>query len=472
MNTYTKTASYDITATLNKGVDVISELQKEVNTILAKAPALFFENKLAFLDEECFDADEALRPDFKEPRLQTPVRRPFEKQIATKRAERLEGKTAFVSKAGMSLHPKKKEPEVAILWENTRARTSKTSTFEKYSISLEELFLIVLQRSMARMTRAIREGGHILNRIAERAARNTPSELIPKNEMREKVVKVKSYKKQNMQPVQKDTMQYYRKKRIEFAVSTAVTFALFAFLLIQADFIPEAPHAVLEGQVAGPMFAVDATSSISVSEDERSVSATTSTSTPKTEARANNTTSPIAIQRSSTPIQNRTIAVAPRQNSTVSAPETVRLSGVLPERIIIDAIGLNVAVGIPLSRDIATIDNVLLRGAALYPGSGTLDQERNLLIMGHSSHLPVVRNQAYKAFNNIETLKPGAVIRIRSGTEEYAYHVTSVKRVPAAEALVNFNTGKRQLTLVTCDNFGEKSDRYVVEADFTEKYQI
>lgn len=470
MNTYTKTASYDITATMDRGVDFISGLQKEVDALLADAPALFFQNKLAFLDEECFDADEALRPDFKENRLEVSACRPFEKQIQEKRTGRLHDKTVFVSHTNTNAFssPKRKDSDVSILWENTRARSYRTNSLEKMTVSLEELCLVFLREVVVYVRYAAQEAVRIANTLILRAREEY-------TEGKKQIIS--QYKRQHTnKPTfeNKTTMKYSRKKRFEFAVSTAVTFALFAFLLVRADFFPETPRAVLESQVAGPAFAVDASTSLSspasVLEGERSVAATTSTSTPEIEVRAKNTTATVATQPASAPAQNRTPATESLQNQSVFTQETVHLTGVLPDRIIIDAIGLNVPVGIPRSTDIATIDTVLLKGAALYPPSGTLDQERNLLIMGHSSHLPVVRNQAYKAFNDIEKLTEGNVVKVLSGTKSYVYRVTSVARVPAAEAMVQFNTGKRELTLVTCDNFGDKSDRYVVRAAFIGNY--
>jgi LPXTG-site transpeptidase (sortase) family protein len=140
-----------------------------------------------------------------------------------------------------------------------------------------------------------------------------------------------------------------------------------------------------------------------------------------------------------------------------------------PLRVVIEAIGVNVSVSSPKSTDVAVLDEALLKGAVRYPGSGTLTENKNMLIFGHSSHLPVVHNKAFQAFNDIEKLKTGDVIKVESSTHAYFYRVSTVRQADASEVLVRFNTGTKKLTLSTCDTFGKKSERFVVEADFVGK---
>ena len=92
-----------------------------------------------------------------------------------------------------------------------------------------------------------------------------------------------------------------------------------------------------------------------------------------------------------------------------------------------------------------------------------------MLLFGHSSRLPVVRNQLYKAFNNIETLKDGDVIYVQSGSETYTYRVTNVYQASATDDKIALAVDGHRLTLLTCDSFGSKNDRWVVEAEFTGK---
>jgi len=143
-----------------------------------------------------------------------------------------------------------------------------------------------------------------------------------------------------------------------------------------------------------------------------------------------------------------------------------------PTRIIIDSIGVDTSIENPESADISVLDEALTRGAVHYPGSGNLEDTSNLFLFGHSSRLPVVKNQAYKAFNDVEKLSPGDLIRVQSDTKEYHYRVTSVREVKAEDAWVRFDTSEKQLTLSTCNNFGSKQDRFVVEADYIGSFTL
>jgi LPXTG-site transpeptidase (sortase) family protein len=144
----------------------------------------------------------------------------------------------------------------------------------------------------------------------------------------------------------------------------------------------------------------------------------------------------------------------------------------VPMRIVADAINLDVAVENPASRDIATLDAALLKGAVRYPSSGLLSDNNNMLVFGHSSGLPVIHNQNYKIFNNLKNLEAGDIVRVYSEKREYLYRVDTVSHVDAADALVTFNEGIKKLTLSTCDSFGKKTERYVVEASFVGSYPI
>jgi LPXTG-site transpeptidase (sortase) family protein len=83
-----------------------------------------------------------------------------------------------------------------------------------------------------------------------------------------------------------------------------------------------------------------------------------------------------------------------------------------------------------------------------------------------------VHNQAYKTFNGIQKLKNGATVSVYSGTTEYRYKVTGVRLANATEDVVELPTNGKFLTLVTCDSFGTKSDRFVVTAEFEGEYSL
>lgn len=156
-----------------------------------------------------------------------------------------------------------------------------------------------------------------------------------------------------------------------------------------------------------------------------------------------------------------------RQDSTASpvAPEA-------PIRITASSIGLDERIESPNSTDIEVLDEALLRGAVHYPGSALLNADGTVLLFGHSSYLPIVRNQAYKAFNGIQKLKTGETISVYSLGAEYRYEVKGVRLADAEEDTVELSSAGRQLTLVTCDSFGKKSDRFVVTASLVGVYAL
>ncbi len=143
-------------------------------------------------------------------------------------------------------------------------------------------------------------------------------------------------------------------------------------------------------------------------------------------------------------------------------PEAV---GEEPVQIVIKSIGVNAVVANPTTTDTKVLDDALLHGAVRYPGSG-LAGKGNMFLFGHSTGYKVVHNQAYKTFNDIKTLKKGDSISVFSKENEYLYEVDKVTLVDADKALVEFGTGDKKLTLSTCNTFGEKQERYVVEASY------
>lgn len=143
-----------------------------------------------------------------------------------------------------------------------------------------------------------------------------------------------------------------------------------------------------------------------------------------------------------------------------------------PVRVKAGAIGLDVKIENPTSADVAVLDDSLLRGAVRYPTSAMLGVNGTVLLFGHSSYLPVVYNQAYKAFNKIQDLKTGELISVYSGSHEYRYKVTGVRLADAADDVVELSSSGKYLTLVTCDSFGRKTSRFVVTAEYVGAYNL
>ncbi len=150
-------------------------------------------------------------------------------------------------------------------------------------------------------------------------------------------------------------------------------------------------------------------------------------------------------------------------NNNASYVRPGRTAVELPTRIEIPKVGINIEVRNPSSTDYKILDTELTKGAVRYPGSG-YPGKGNMLLFGHSTGYKVVRNQAYKAFNNIKTLVEGDSIFIQTATQTYEYRVTSVKKVNKYDTKISFEGTGDMITLSTCDSFGTKSDRYVVEA--------
>lgn len=158
-----------------------------------------------------------------------------------------------------------------------------------------------------------------------------------------------------------------------------------------------------------------------------------------------------------------------QSNITSAAPS---VSPESPVRVAAPDIGLDVKVSNPVATDIPTLDEALLTGSVRYPTSALLGTDGTVLLFGHSSYLPVVRNQAYKAFDGIQNLKVGQIVSVYSATAEYRYSVTSVRVANADNAVIELVGEGKHLKLVTCDSFASKSHRFVVSADFVGEYPL
>jgi LPXTG-site transpeptidase (sortase) family protein len=155
---------------------------------------------------------------------------------------------------------------------------------------------------------------------------------------------------------------------------------------------------------------------------------------------------------------------AQKNNDNSQGPDLVVTEN--PTRIVINNIGVDVSVSNPNTTDIKTLDQYLLEGAVHYPGSGFLGLG-NMFIFAHSAEAYVIlNNKNLKAFDKLQTLKEGDTIEVYGSSGVYIYAVSSVSLVDENKALVEFDNQRNMLTLSTCNTFGAKSDRYVVEADY------
>ncbi len=174
-------------------------------------------------------------------------------------------------------------------------------------------------------------------------------------------------------------------------------------------------------------------------------------------------------------IPNVSVFVTKTENGVAAKPKPVSIktaSGAgLPAQLRIPKIDTEITVLNPISEEAPVLDAALLRGAVRYPTSGTFSDGKTIFLFGHSSYLPVVHNQNFKAFNEIQKLSAGDAVFLRDGTTEYEYKVTEVNKTKAEDTVITIkNDGG--LVLSTCNSFASKDDRFVVYTSFVKSYAL
>jgi LPXTG-site transpeptidase (sortase) family protein len=149
----------------------------------------------------------------------------------------------------------------------------------------------------------------------------------------------------------------------------------------------------------------------------------------------------------------------------------VKEAGEEPVRLIIPNAAVDVLVQNPNTTNVTILDEYLRKGVVRYPESALLG-DGNVLLFGHSTNWKVVQNQAYKALNGIDKLKKGDLVYVNSKNSRYTYSVVKVTLVDANKEFVDFTRKDNMLTISTCNTFGQKQDRYVVEAVFEGKTSL
>ncbi len=143
--------------------------------------------------------------------------------------------------------------------------------------------------------------------------------------------------------------------------------------------------------------------------------------------------------------------------------------GIEPTHIAIPSVGIDLPVQNPTTLDVNALDNLLKQGPAHYADSADLGQDGNVIIFAHSSHLPIVHNQMFRAFNNIPNLTQGDLITLTgSDGKKYLYSVDSVVKANTKDGTtipLSPSIGKK-LTLVTCDTLTGVSARFILTATF------
>jgi len=153
-------------------------------------------------------------------------------------------------------------------------------------------------------------------------------------------------------------------------------------------------------------------------------------------------------------------------------PDAINILKEMPTRIVIGKIGTDQPIKNPETASVEILNENLLEGVVRYPESGFLGEDKNIFLFGHSTGLKNVKNPAFTAFNNLDNLAVGDEILLESTRHIYIYRVISVREAKASDIKVSFEEGQSKLTLTTCNVFGEKEDRFIVEALFEVRREI
>ena len=143
---------------------------------------------------------------------------------------------------------------------------------------------------------------------------------------------------------------------------------------------------------------------------------------------------------------------------------TKEVNAPLPIKISFDSLDREAVVLNAELDTIEALDAALLEGVVRHPDSADFKNTGTIFLLGHSSYLPNVKNKNFQAFNGIQKLKWGDTIRLESNDTEYVYSVDRVYEAKASDASVPLQYETAKLVLATCNSFGSKDDRYIVEA--------
>jgi LPXTG-site transpeptidase (sortase) family protein len=167
--------------------------------------------------------------------------------------------------------------------------------------------------------------------------------------------------------------------------------------------------------------------------------------------------------KTSTPA--KVVATSTSVTTTKEVEETASVAIVEePVSLSIPSLDRIVTVLNPDTRDVVALDAQLLKGVVRHPDGALLGEEGNVVILGHSSYLPNVLNKNFQALNGIQKLKWGDIITLESDGTEYTYRVEKVYQAKASGVTIPTEVTGKRLTLVTCNSFGAKEDRFIVEA--------
>ena len=143
-----------------------------------------------------------------------------------------------------------------------------------------------------------------------------------------------------------------------------------------------------------------------------------------------------------------------------------------PLRVVIAKVSVDAKVKNPTSTSPIVLDAALKEGAVRYPSSGLLGEQKNVFLFGHSAYSRVIKNSSYHTFDGIEKLVAGDEIRVDGTEYSYFYKVARVSFLKDVDAYIDLDSNIRMLTLSTCNAFGAKDDRVVVQAAFVKQMKV
>ncbi len=175
---------------------------------------------------------------------------------------------------------------------------------------------------------------------------------------------------------------------------------------------------------------------------------------------------PVTIEEETENLQMEPASIEIEQSaqSDFNLPMSDMSNPVLPTSMYIEKLDRTIPILNPESRDIAALDNALLSGVVRHPDSAHMAQAGNVFILGHSSYLPTVLNDNFQAFNGVQNLAWGDRIEVTSEGYVLTYEVEKVYKAKASEVTIPVADTGARLTLATCNSFGDKEDRFIVEA--------
>ena len=131
---------------------------------------------------------------------------------------------------------------------------------------------------------------------------------------------------------------------------------------------------------------------------------------------------------------------------------------------------LNLEVPLIFSKvaEIKEVVKDLLKGVAVYPGSGSPGGEGRMFILGHSSPPGFPKLKYYWVFSKLNDLEAGDEILINFENKQYRYLVTKkIFLAKGEEVPVNENSSRQFIYLITCWPPGQDLRRLAVEAVLT-----